>query len=349
MPLNPGLYSILHQKFGGVKVAAPGQRVIGSYQLDPLTGKPRFISRQKGEQYAVNCPFCNDTRKRLYFSYKWGIWDNDSNSFNYHLINCFNQDCIKAIDGAKDQLVETVLGYRNRNVRNNALQLFNPEQEAVIDIKARMPGKVIPLNELSVDHRANVYIRSRGFDPPDICKDYRVGFCTSAEREYSNAENRIIIPIYMHNELKGWQARYVGERDWKQCRFPKYYTMPGTKTGACLYNYDTAKDYNVVVVCEGPTDAWAVGPEAVSVFGKTLKPAQETLLLSTWGNDTIILLFDPDAEVESLATYDRLKSKVRGNLFRVTMPENRDAGSCDREFIWDIIESTAKREAIVLV
>lgn len=50
-----------------------------------------------GEQYAVNCPFCGDTRHRLYISHMWNQIIETSNHVKYHcskhLIRCFNEDC----------------------------------------------------------------------------------------------------------------------------------------------------------------------------------------------------------------------------------------------------------------
>ena len=68
--LNQRLYNALQQAFGEVLIANEDQ--MPDIEPDPVGyhgWRIRADSGQgRGEQYHVNCPFCNDRRHRLYIS-----------------------------------------------------------------------------------------------------------------------------------------------------------------------------------------------------------------------------------------------------------------------------------------
>ena len=93
-PLNATLFSILQAQFGQVHVTNAGQARIATRVPDPA--RPgRFTERtsQRGEQYAVSCPFCYDDRCRLYISYQYGVLDPATGQRNYGLWCCHNEKC----------------------------------------------------------------------------------------------------------------------------------------------------------------------------------------------------------------------------------------------------------------
>src|SRR4051794_18793914 len=59
------------------------------------TGDLRLQVDHFGEQYRVCCPFCPDTRKRLYINHRWGLFDERTRSKNLWLAKCYNEDCLK--------------------------------------------------------------------------------------------------------------------------------------------------------------------------------------------------------------------------------------------------------------
>jgi hypothetical protein len=65
------------------------------------------VKSQGGEHYAVNCPYCNDTRARLSFSHRWGTVDERTGQKLLHLVNCFNEHRIDTRD--KQQILYDVL------------------------------------------------------------------------------------------------------------------------------------------------------------------------------------------------------------------------------------------------
>ncbi len=62
----------------------------------------------------------------------------------------------------------------------------------------------------------------------------------------------------------------------------QYYTMPGFKKTQHLYNYDQAKQFPFVSICEGVSDVWRFGSEAVALFGKNASSTQLDLIARHW-------------------------------------------------------------------
>ena len=100
---NPKLYHALKQITGlPPKIINEGEpchlhNVYAEYSFVPTTQNLPASCTRGGEQYAVNCPFCGDTRQRLYISH---MWDTEfvQNNVRYHcsdrLMHCFNEDCV---------------------------------------------------------------------------------------------------------------------------------------------------------------------------------------------------------------------------------------------------------------
>jgi hypothetical protein len=145
----------------------------------------------------------------------------------------------------------------------------------------------------------------------------------------------------MDGELVGWQCRYIGDIDWKKAGFAKYYTRPGMPKRLMFYNYDQAKKYPLVVLTEGISDVWAVGPQAIAMLGKKLHASQERLLCSTWGKGLVVLLLDPDAKSETDDLVARLEHKFTGGVVPIYLTE-QDPGELDRDAIWAIITHELK-------
>src|SRR5437016_2241770 len=93
--LNPILYSLLKERFGFVKVANEGEELVGSYKYDPVRGQTVLDIISRGETYCVDCPYCKESRHRLYINHRYGTWDDISGSNNLHMVRCFNEECFK--------------------------------------------------------------------------------------------------------------------------------------------------------------------------------------------------------------------------------------------------------------
>lgn len=340
--LSPSLYAKLVQVFGDVRVSNEGEPFTARVGKDMITGETKLEIINRGETYAVNCPFCNDTRNRLWINHRWNTFDSRTCTRNLFLAKCFNEDCIA--DRGVRALTELIFG-------NSHTTLPAPEYDStktsVKTVIPRLPQSQ-PLVNLPSTHHARTYLESRNFDPDYLSKEFGIRFCGYPENgSLARATNRLLIPAYMNGNLVGWQARYIGERDWKDKSLfvPKYFSMPGFRKSACLYNYDSAKeDPTFVIVCEGPSDVWRIGSSAVAIFGKDLSTIQRDLIINTWGKGTIIVMLDSDATVASNKVYNKLK-EANLNVYNVSLEGlSKDPGDMSEEEVWDLITKEMEKE-----
>jgi hypothetical protein len=327
-PIRPALYARLMDEFRDVAVANEGEQAEYCYVL--RDGKPTLSMSHPGEYYRVNCPFCNDTRRRLWINHLWGHLDTYGNR-NLFLALCFNENCLDQ-PGAAWALYKQVFTDFSHEV-SDELQL-NRRVEPV-ERKPVWPGRCVILRKLPPRHDAIEYLESRGFNIEKLSADFGVGYCLEASDDFALAQGRIIIPVRVDGELVGWQARVVGDRPSKAV--PKYYTMSHMRKSRVLYNFDQARKYPFVVLCEGPTDVWAFGPEAVAMFGKTVSEYQLGLLTSYLGWERVYVCLDGDAEEEASSLHQRLMDKVKASLVR--LPRNADPGGIPTATLRDFVLS----------
>jgi len=342
--LNEQLYQGLIQRFGEVKVANEGEA------RETVKIGDAYETRVSGEQYRVCCPFCRETRFRLYISYMWNTVDPDGVP-NSHLAVCFNEHCDAG--GLRDEMQAYL---RDRpTISRDPLAPYRPPTPMFKEVP--LPGQCVSLAQLEPGHDAIKYLQGRGFDPAEITYYYNVHFCLEAdadERGYIPGtkwsavccKNRLVIPIYRLGVMVGWQTRALNNSS-----FPKYYTMPGLKKSHLIYNGDLCQHYDFGVIVEGVTDVWRVGPCWGAIFGHVISNAQLELMYSYWQiKGGMCLMLDPDVmenarEVEKWVEW---KSFLLG-AFPLCLQGVEDPGAMDRRELWDTISSFARNRGIRLV
>jgi hypothetical protein len=354
-PLCPDLYELLMDRFGDVRVAHEGEELVAHPTIDPATGRSSWEFTQSGEQYFVNCPFCNDTRQRLAISYCYGQVDPLTMRAANWLAHCFNEECLhRDTPGGLDNrraLEDMIFGFVNRADR---IGKYKTEPGVILEPQSltavSLPGRVITLDQLTGNHPAVRYLELRGYDASRLGSKLGVGYCVEADVKYPAARGRIIAPIIMDGVLVGWQGRYVGDLNWKG--IPKYYNLPRMPKKLMLYNLDNAAHSRVVVVVESVTSVWKLGDAAVALLGKDITTQQQELIAQRWASRGALLVFilDPDAEDKAERYFRRLEQLFfgyeGGAAFRVTMPPGKDPGDFDRETVWAMIYSAGDRQCI---
>lgn len=138
-----------------------------------------------------------------------------------------------------------------------------------IDVKVRgklvLPtGTFIPLLK-SKPHRA--YLEERGFDPREIERLWGV----QALRWDSNHPWRLFLPIQFRGETVSWTTRAL-----TQNHTARYISASLEEEKIHHKDLLYGEDYlrNTIIVCEGPTDVWRIGPGAVCTFGTGFKTSQ---------------------------------------------------------------------------
>ena len=146
-PLNKGLYSALVSQFRHVEIGNRGETAHVSYS--PIW-EPRKVRLRAevfgGEYYRINCPYCSDTRQRLWISYRWAEVDPRTRSELLHLAICFNEDCIDSYEVRQD-LFERVYPWPYR--RRTEPKPNEPVLDAVPPPKPRkfrLPADCIPID-----------------------------------------------------------------------------------------------------------------------------------------------------------------------------------------------------------
>ena len=331
--LCPGLHSRLRDLFGEVLVSNRGEQM-RMRTIKAAGGHVRTDIDSSGEYYRVNCPFCGDTRKRLWVNYRFGQLDGGGRPMKF-LAVCYNDDCLK--ERANLQQLHMSLTALPHARSNSVFMLPGAEWSDITTVTPRMPGTCVPLSRLcSVDRRhpaVSYMLDTRRYSLPLLDK-YGVSFCTDALPEFRPALNRIVFPIYFRNVFAGWQARYVGEADWKVIL--KYYTMPGLAKRQLLYNFDNASRSPFVVVVEGVTDCRSLGDYGVALLGKSVSPQQRNLLQTQWSGKPIIMLLDGDARAASEATVH----DMRGDgtcVIDCELPEDKDPGDYEFDTLMAVI------------
>jgi hypothetical protein len=343
--LNPVLYGRLRKAFGPVRVSNEGQE-LSARNAALYDGRPHMVFRSKGEYYQVNCPFCADTKHRLYVSYMYGQTHKSGRRL-YFLVFCFNENCLSRSDNLEE--FEDRLGDINHAFVHRGTEAPAEAKEV------SLPGVCLPLSDLPARHRSRVYLESRGFDPDVLCRRFGLSYCESSR--YSQASNRIIIPVYEAGVLKGWQARYIGDPDWKSAAVKtsgliKYYSCPGAQfRSRCVYNFDAMREWQTGVVVEGPTDVFRFGSMAGCVFGNTVTEAQRRKLYSVFGLRTLVLMLDPE-EFEKPRTRETVaffRQRMGASFAAVRLPAGTDPGSLDRDWQKEYVRARAAEQGVRVV
>jgi hypothetical protein len=123
--------------------------------------------------------------------------------------------------------------------------------------------------------------------------------------------------------------------------------MPGALKTQHLYNADAAfefaRRFNVLVVAEGPTDVWSIGPPGVACFGKDGLYAQAKRIVDRVSDDClIVVLLDPDLPKRAKGVHhsDRFCEALAvqgadpGRILDLRLPSGTDPGSFSREELW---------------
>lgn len=329
--LNEPLYRQLKRLFGRVRVSNEGEAA--EYRpTHNVEGDPELLFMHTGEYYQVCCPFCTDTRFRLYINHLYGKVDAFGRTMKFLAI-CYNDKaCMSKLENV-DSLWDDLSAGDDDYLRE--VPVKRGKQVPVVARETSWPGPCKRLTKLPTDHHAVQYLESRGFDVDYIASRFDVRYCIDSH--YFLCRDRLIIPVYERNKLKGWQARFIGE--WKKGMAPKYFTFPGMPRRSLIYNFDEARHYETGIIMEGPIDVWSLGLMGVCTFGSTMTTMQMRRFLSVFKSRTAVLLFDPE-EYEKKGTRRLIrifKERMPERFAALKLPAGTDPGALGREFLRDFI------------
>jgi hypothetical protein len=336
--LNQKLYDALTRVFRHVEITSQGDPGQISYWPNWDRDGRKEAQVTGGEYYKVSCPFCSDTRKRLWFNYRWGLRDPETGSDMLFLVNCYNESCVD--NRAVQEQLRDMLGtdsWGNLPTRPR----FNTRIEK--PPKIELPKCLVPITDAEQASDARWDLEDRNFDLQDLWERWRVFYCASSDSPPPKLRQRIVIPVYGLRRklakgekfgiaLEGWQARAIEPISEGE---PKYLTAKGMRKSQLLYGATSAvESQGPVVICEGPTDVWRLRTNGVALFGKDLSYYQRNLIVHRFEGRPVVVLLDRDAKDEAQAIVRQIRSerRVLGDKAPVVVaspPSHReDVGDC---------------------
>lgn len=276
----------------------------------------RFGARQdtKSGEWILLCPTCGKDKLQVNGEKKsWHCWvcEEYKTGFDGRRMAVRGAGgvlaLIQLLEGCtKGQAVQLVLG---QSV-GPQLDLEALEQDALDDfeyLEGRASVAILPPDHwqpINAGTYARLpYLAQRGIRFSDV-QQYGLFWC-----DQGRYVNRLIFPVWEQGQLVYWQARAMWEGEGR--RFIKSLNplpTPGMSGASeVLFNLDVARQYERVVLTEGPIDAIHVGPDAVATFGKKISLAQ-ILKLCYAGVKAIDLMWDADAQREMIVAASRLSA-----------------------------------------
>jgi hypothetical protein len=341
-PLNPVLYSKLKRAFGVVKFANEGYSFLGRPTYDYQSAKKSYDALTWGEYYSICCPYCKDTRFRLWINHRYGVFDDWSGTRQKYLTHCYNENCM-AVPGNRKHFQSMILDGLPVKAMTDHMRRGEIDDNATLT-ETVTPGDMVELTSLDYFHPCIAYLGSRGYNVKNLNDIFGVRYCKDSP--YEDLIDRIYIPVYIEGKLVSWQGRYVGDLDWKRAGTIKYFTCPSSHISRSLYNYDTASKYKFGVVTEGPSDVWSTGPFSVAVFKNRLSARQRKLVLTNWSQSLIIIYFDAQEREVIDDLVDELSVSC-SNVVPAYCPY-KDPGSTSPEMNWNILRGACADRGIKL-
>jgi hypothetical protein len=297
-PLNPVLYRYLQAKFGNVKITAPGEQLQARVvTTDRGAGAKRFVKDGSHEQYWINCPLCGDQKGRLGLSYRW-LTDWEGWGLLTHLACCYNSDCPVRSPAFWEPIAKELTSTAG------VIELIQPPQPVQVrepDKETRLPTCVVPLQELSSDHPANLFLLHKytGLTGAYLGSYYGACFCYGRDPDFRLVQDRIIFPIHHNGKLVGWQGRTILPTE----REPKRWILsPGYRKTP--YGIDRIGSTSVPIICEGITSSIACGPSGMAIFGKTIDDKMAREIGAKYR--TCVVCLDPETSVPDPRAHDKV-------------------------------------------
>jgi len=317
--LCPDLFFRLKRQFNKIIVANRGVGLV----MRPTGSDGKTSVSSSGEYYRVNCPFCNDTRQRLYINHRW---------LDYrYMANCFNESCTSGELGKLrlDQL-HMWLFNTTSHVSIPVGVSKAPAHDTSTPAEMSPPEQCVSLSSLPADHEALAYVSSRGYNPLLLEKYLGLGWIPDSSTPI--LRNRLYIPVYQNGKLYGYQARII--REDPERRKQKYVNPVGMRKSRLLYNLDTAKLQNAVVICEGPIDVWSVGPSGVAIFGSDCSFEQLNMIGENFNGKLIAIALDGDAVCKAESLFHKVQHIApRSTVVRMNLTGEEDPGMLKSE-LW---------------
>ncbi len=216
------------------------------------------------------------------------------------------------------RLIETLAGLLNQREDEVRRILRKYQGIRLAPKKAQEPKVSIHPFRLPRPHSPNLtargshYLRKRGFDPDRIENTWSLmetGPISSLDG--ISYALRILIPIFWNGEMVSFQARDMTDRSDR-----KYLACPMRREALhhknLLYgDQEIWSNSDTIIIVEGVTDVWRLGPLAVATFGIEFTNTQ-VLQLARSRAHSFFIIFDAEPQAQWQARKLAVKLKALG-------------------------------------
>lgn len=306
-------------------------------------------------EYLLPCPFCGGDRLRWRHEpnvkMAWVCWHCKKSGDTIQLVQACERlslpeaisfICAGYVGGdAPEVLTETAQMPLQRQLER--LPVIPWPEEVILISGGPVPPSWPPHQGQSAEEtlfaKAWSYCAQRGI-MPNVVREYRLGWGARGR-----VGGYLIFPVFMDGGLVYWQGRASWDppsmldkaqrKEWeRQTNYRKTLNpiRADHTTGAeeVVFNYDRARAYPHIVICEGPIDAIKVGPHAVALLGKAWNHTKLDRLLRLPAQRYTVYLDRGEQERKSAVT---LAAELNGfaPTFIATPPPGCDAGKLTPE------------------
>lgn len=319
--------------------------------LESALGEGTPHNTSKGLQYSFDCPFCGDTRERLFINMdRQAFWCHNCQatgtivtfiSMHSHVTWKDALKVFREYEGYERPLSEDLEKEVYSKLFKQEIQVekyVHPLPEEYIHIKDAR-GKA---GQAALD-----YILSRGVSY-STALEQNLGYC--AEGRYAN---RIILPDYEDGELVYWQSRTwlptptdpIQKKKFRKVLNPSL-SEEQIKDGVVavdksevISNIDGAKKSGMAVVTEGRFDALTLGAVGICTHGKHMSDDQFIKLVSNKDSIGVVaVMYDGDAFKYTVSTAQRLYQHF-DTVLVCRLPEDQDPNSLGAKECIKILDS----------
>lgn len=231
-------------------------------KIQELLTELRIDFKEAGEHHHArpgwiqirHCPFCRSENYHL-------GWNVEINYASCWRCGGHRADKVLFALGVGREKVQEILRYvepeRLRSRERSRISLLEPKEKG-------------PISNI---HR--LYLLRRGFSMKQISQLAEL-WQVEGTRQAPKLGWRIYIPILYRGQRVSWTTRAVGDR------VAQRYISASAEEEVInhkelVYGFDFC--HHSIVICEGPLDAWKVGPGAGALFGTTFSAAQVKKLI----------------------------------------------------------------------
>lgn len=270
----------------GIDIAPPGHHHVGEGWV------------------GLDCPFCSPGTG----AFRCGIPEDTKGS-----VNCWS--C------GPHRLWETLSEASGRPIREVAAlcggMVADRPAERILDARGRL---VLPfdLGKLKKAHRN--YLRDRHFDPKELVRLWGIQGIGPLGGVYAW---RVFIPVRRGQDTVSFTTRAICDDVELRYRTAKP-SEEKISSRSLLYGSELAR--NAIVICEGPLDAWSIGPGAVATLGTGYSQTQLALMAAY---PVRAVCFDAERDGQR-----RAKKLVRdleafdGDTYNIELDSGKDTNEC---------------------